>query len=124
MAEEKSRNEKVREIVDLLPRENCGKCDFENCGKFALAVVEGEASPSGCHNNPSIGPSINKVLGVEAAELVQVPAGASEHLHRHGQHGGHHGPGGHGPGHHGHGHGKGREGDQHSDRHHGKPSGH
>src|SRR3989304_3944665 len=101
MTEEKSKREKVREVVDLLPKENCGKCGFENCGKFALAVVEGEASPSGCHNNPSVGRSISKVLGVEATELVRAPAGHSEHLHRHGQQ-----SGVHRPGHHGHGHRK------------------
>ena len=76
--EEKDKG-KAKQIVSLLPRENCGKCGFENCGGFALAVAEGKASPFGCHENPSAGYEISKILGVEAPEEGTVQAGRSRY---------------------------------------------
>jgi len=35
--------EKVKKIVKVLPELNCGKCGFDNCGKFARAVAEEKA---------------------------------------------------------------------------------
>lgn len=120
MAGEKSDGEKAKKIVSLLPKENCGKCGFENCGRFALAVAEGQASPFGCQKDPSAGYEISKVLGIEASEEAKVAAdyprrgkiGISAGIVG--------GLGcGHAFGHHGHhGHGKGRLGHQHSGRHH------
>ena len=49
MADEKSDGEKAKKIVSLLPKENCGKCGFDNCGAFAVALVAGKASPLDCH---------------------------------------------------------------------------
>ena len=57
--------EKAKKIAALLPKLNCGKCGFENCGNFAMAVVEGEASPFGCHENPSSGYRISEIMGLE-----------------------------------------------------------
>ena len=115
MADEKSNGEKARKIVSLLPKENCGKCGFENCGGFAMAVAEGEASPFGCHENPSAGYEISKVLGVEAPEEVKAQAGISAGT---GVERGR-GPGrGHGRGHGFVHHGKGGGGHRHSGRHH------
>jgi Na+-translocating ferredoxin:NAD+ oxidoreductase RNF subunit RnfB len=71
MAGEASNGEKVRQIVKLLPRVNCGHCGFGNCGGFALAVVEGKASPFGCEVHPLAGNEICKVLGIENPEEVQ-----------------------------------------------------
>ena len=119
MTEEISNGEKARQIVSLLPKENCDKCGFENCGKFALAVIKGKAAPFGCHKNPSAGYEISKVLGIEVTEESQVPAGYPEFPHR-SKGLGHRYSCGHGLGHHRHGcgHGRGREGYQHPGRHH------
>ncbi len=101
MAEEKSNGEKAREIVSLLPKENCGKCGFANCGEFALAVAEGKASPCGCHKDPAAGYEISKLLGIEVpqgVELASLGRRMRRHLHHHyaNPHG-HHGRGcGHG----------------------------
>ncbi len=121
MAEEKSTREKVREIVALLPKENCGKCGFENCGKFGLAVAEGEASPFGCRKDHSAGYAISKVLGIEVSAEGRVPAVRSGYSHRSGRHGDNHRGGHHG---HGSGRGKGGKGRRHSGRHHTKTPGH
>ena len=85
-----------------------------------MAIVEGQASPFGCHENPSAGYEISKVLGIEVTEESKVPAGYPEFPHR-GKGHGHHRPScGHGLGHHRHGggHGRGVGGQQHSGRHH------
>ena len=117
MAGEKSNRQKMREIVTLLPKENCGKCGFKNCGGFALAAVEEQASLFSCHKNPSVGYEISKVLGIKAPEKVKVSAGSSESHH----HGKRHGDG-RLSGHHvrGSGHGKGDRGRRHSGSHHSK----
>ena len=109
MVNDQDKLEKARTIVKLLPGKNCGKCGFENCGKFALAVIGGEASPFGCRQDSSTGDAICKILGIEATEKKSVPAGVSQGpLHGHGRghgeghgHGKHHGAG-HASGHHGH----------------------
>jgi hypothetical protein len=103
MAGEESNGEKVRQIVRLLPRVNCGQCGFGNCGGFALAVVEGKASPYGCQVHPLAGDEICKVLGIENPEEVKASSGyfgssqtgiaASVGIGRgrdRGHHGGHH----------------------------------
>jgi hypothetical protein len=55
--------EKARKIVAFLPKENCGKCGFNGCGEFAMAVVQGHASPYGCHKQPSSGAKISEIMG-------------------------------------------------------------
>ena len=103
MAGEESNGEKVRQIVKLLPRVNCGHCGFGNCGGFALAIVEGKASPFGCEVHPLAGNEICKVLGIENPEEVQKSFEYSKYGRTslltdtgmgrgrgHGHHGGHH----------------------------------
>ena len=58
--------EKIREIYEALPKLNCGLCRFGNCGQFARAVAEGEASPFGCRQNPWLGYRISEIIGVQA----------------------------------------------------------
>lgn len=55
----------TKKVVALLPKTNCGKCGYDNCGKFAKAVAEGDASPFGCRENPVVGHRISEVLGIE-----------------------------------------------------------
>ena len=56
--------ESMRKIVEALPKENCGKCGYENCGKYARSLVEGRTSPFECRNDPLSGYLISKILGV------------------------------------------------------------
>lgn len=77
MADDMSVSEKARKIINLLPKENCGKCGFNNCGGFALAVAEGKASPFGCRKDPSAGYEIGKVTGIEATEEAMAYASYS-----------------------------------------------
>ena len=93
-----SNSEKVKEIIKVLPLKNCGKCGHETCGKFAQAVVSGEASPSGCRQDRSSGNAIRKILGIASPEGAtprsdNVDANSPRGTRtggRHHQHGDHH----------------------------------
>ena len=121
MADVKSNGEKARQIVNLLPKVNCGHCGFGNCGGFAMAVIEGRTSPFGCEVHPLAGIEISKVLGTEVPEEWKEPAEYSSQTgistgrgvergrvqdFRH-----------HGHGHHGHSLGHGGDGHHHLGRH-------
>lgn len=54
----------IKKIYELLPHINCGLCGYENCGQFAKAVAEGNASPFGCRQNPWAGYKISEITGV------------------------------------------------------------
>ncbi len=41
---------KLKEIVQLLPLQNCGKCGYASCGVYAKAIVDGKASQYLCPN--------------------------------------------------------------------------
>ena len=71
--DEKNKGERAKAVVSLLPKKNCGKCGFENCGRFAVTVVEGKTSSFGCHENHSVGYEISRVLGIEVPENVNLP---------------------------------------------------
>jgi len=58
---------KAKQIVALLPKTNCGKCGYDNCGKFAKAVAEGNASPFGCRENAAAGHRISEILGIKVS---------------------------------------------------------
>jgi len=47
-----------------LPKLNCGLCGYGNCGQFARAVAEREASPFGCQQNPWSGYRISQITGM------------------------------------------------------------
>jgi len=54
---------KLKEIIKLLPLANCGKCGFPNCGAFAKAVLEGKAPPDGCTvGKDEVAEKIKKIL--------------------------------------------------------------
>jgi len=109
--------EKIRQIVSLLPGEHCGKCGFENCGKFGVALAEGKAKPTDCRQGITRMKELCEILGIEApAEQELQAVGWKRGHHGHGKHshgdrhhshhgcgihkGGRHKPGGHHSGHH------------------------
>lgn len=56
--------EKVKEIVKVLSKSNCGKCGFDTCEKWARAVAEGKASSSSCQEDPSVSDKIYEIDGM------------------------------------------------------------
>ena len=59
-------DERVEEIVAILPGANCGGCGFAGCTAYANAVVKGEASPSACvAGGAAAAQGIAKILGVD-----------------------------------------------------------
>ena len=98
MANESKDTEKLRKIVNLLPGENCGKCGFDNCGAFAVALLEKKASPLDCRKSHSSLKDICEVLGIEVTEGAELQV-AGRRGHHHGHHG-HHGRSKGGRGHH------------------------
>jgi hypothetical protein len=58
----------AKRIAAVLPKSNCGKCGFANCGEFALAVAEGTASPFGCQEDPSVGYQIREMVRAEVPQ--------------------------------------------------------
>ncbi len=60
-------DERVDQIVSILPGANCGGCGFAGCTAYANAVVRGEASPSACvAGGAATAQGIAKILGVDA----------------------------------------------------------
>ncbi len=100
MVNDSNDKEKLRKIVGLLPKENCGKCGYDNCGAFAVALVAGKASLLDCHGAIPNAREICEVLRIE------VPEGAVQAVGHRGYHHGHH-----------HGHAQGRRGHHHLKRH-------
>jgi hypothetical protein len=97
----KTIKERAAKIVSLLPKENCGKCGFPNCGSFAMAVAKMEAPAFGCHKEPSSGYKISEIIGVEVSQSDreielnhhlrhQRESGCQEQGHLHHGHGTHH----------------------------------
>lgn len=132
--DEKSTSEKIKTVVSLLPKKNCGKCGFENCGRFAVTVVEGKTSPFGCHSNPAAGYEISRVLGIEIPENLNLATSHSSsgrstrHINKQGRRHGHSWDRSHlrhASGHHGHKTGHGKTGSNHRQRggHHPKRNG-
>lgn len=104
---------KLREIVKLLPKENCGKCGYDNCGAFAVALVAGKASPLDCHGPIPNVKEIYEILGIEVPEGAELQAvgGKGHHYGGHHDHRGHRGHHGYGLGVRGHHHSGGHTGD-------------
>ncbi len=84
MVDNANNSEKLKQIVESLPKKNCGKCGFENCGHFALAAAKGEASSFGCRRDASAGFTICRILGLPVPDSVTVQSDISQTGPRHG----------------------------------------
>jgi len=82
MSSDRPNTSHAREIVALLPKRNCGKCGYENCGQFALAAIAGSASPFGCRRDRAAGHEISRILGKEAP--ARIGASVETRRRRHG----------------------------------------
>lgn len=67
--------EKTKKMVKVLPGLNCGKCGFDNCGKFARAVAEERAPCYGCvSGGPLVANKACEIMGVRVPEITKIPA--------------------------------------------------
>lgn len=61
------RDERVEEVLKVLPGSNCGVCGQAGCSAFAEAVVKGEIPSNGCVvGGNSVALKINSILGLKA----------------------------------------------------------
>ena len=42
------KDERIEEILELLPGANCGGCGYAGCSALAEAIAKGEAGPTKC----------------------------------------------------------------------------
>lgn len=64
---------KIAQINDVLPGANCGGCGYAGCYDFAVNVVEGKASVTGCPvGDNDTAKEIADIMGVEAGESVKM----------------------------------------------------
>lgn len=67
--------EKTKKMVKVLPELNCGKCGFDNCGKFAKAVAEERAPCYGCvSGGPSVANKVCEIMGARVPGIAKTPA--------------------------------------------------
>ena len=55
--------QRMREIIKVLPKFNCGLCGFGNCGSYARALVEGKALPNLCIGGYLVAQKICSITG-------------------------------------------------------------
>ena len=61
------KDERIPQIVDVLPGANCGGCGFAGCSAYAEAVCKGEAGVSGCPvGGHDVAEKIAAIMGVVA----------------------------------------------------------
>ena len=68
--------EKTKKIVKVLPELNCGKCGFDNCGKFARVLAEGRVSCDSCvSGGVLVANKVCKIMEVKVPEKTKILAG-------------------------------------------------
>lgn len=66
-------NPLIGQVNEVLPNANCGGCGSAGCYDFAVRVVDGKVSPSGCPvGGEETSQIIARILGVEAGESVKM----------------------------------------------------
>ena len=64
---------KIAQINDVLPGANCGGCGCAGCYDFAVQVVEGKASVTGCPvGGEDFAKDIANIMGVDAGDSVKM----------------------------------------------------
>ncbi len=68
-------DERIPQILDVLPGANCGGCGFAGCSAYANALVEGGVRPNMCPvGGSAAAEKIAEILGVEAEEKEKLVA--------------------------------------------------
>ncbi|MBQ7335583.1 MAG: RnfABCDGE type electron transport complex subunit B [Clostridia bacterium] len=64
-------DERVEQILELLPGANCGGCGYSGCAALAEAIVKGEAKPTACNGcNAKNVQKIGAIMGMEVGTVV------------------------------------------------------
>lgn len=65
-------DERVVQVRECLPGNNCGGCGYPGCDGLAEAIVAGEAEVNGCPvGGAAVASKIGEILGVDAGETVR-----------------------------------------------------
>lgn len=65
-------DERVTQVRECLPGNNCGGCGYPGCDGLAEAIVAGDAKVNGCPvGGAAVASRIGEILGVEAGETVR-----------------------------------------------------
>ena len=65
-------DERVVQVRDCLPGNNCGGCGYPGCDGLAEAIVAGNAEVNGCPvGGAPVAAKIGEILGVSAGEAVR-----------------------------------------------------
>ena len=68
-------DERVEQVRECLPGNNCGGCGFPGCDGLAEAIVAGTAEVNGCPvGGAPVAEKIGTILGVEAGSAVKMVA--------------------------------------------------
>lgn len=68
-------DERVEQILEVLPGANCGGCGYSGCSGLAEAIVKGEAQPNACRGCDAASLCrIGEILGVEVVAQDPVHA--------------------------------------------------
>ena len=68
-------DERVTQVRECLPGNNCGGCGFPGCSGLAAAIAKGEAPVNACPvGGEAVGKVIAQIMGVEAEETVRMTA--------------------------------------------------
>lgn len=68
-------DERVEQVRECLPGNNCGGCGYAGCDALAEAIVAGKAEVNGCPvGGAAVAEKIGAILGVEAGEAVKMVA--------------------------------------------------
>ena len=68
-------DERVEQVRECLPGNNCGGCGFPGCDGLAEAIVAGTAEVNGCPvGGAPVAEKIGSILGVEAGSAVKMVA--------------------------------------------------
>jgi Na+-translocating ferredoxin:NAD+ oxidoreductase RNF subunit RnfB len=54
----------IDNVYEVLPKRDCGLCGYGTCRRFARAVVDRRAPPSGCRQDPLAAHRIAEILGM------------------------------------------------------------
>ena len=69
------KDERIGQIVELLPGANCGGCGYAGCSALAEAIVKGEAKPDACAGaDPENTVKIGAIMGVDTSNVVKMRA--------------------------------------------------
>ncbi len=68
-------DERVTQILEVLPGANCGGCGYSGCAALAEAIVKGEAKPNACNVCSAEGTRrIGEIMGMEVDASVPLHA--------------------------------------------------